>query len=98
MVKTSLLSYITQNYKQKFDLIILESVFGEDILFNDDEKLKSIQNHLNKNGLFIIHLIVDNIYSKKNICQNLNKVFKKVEIINKDALYGLNNIVVCSDN
>ena len=98
IAKTSLFSYITQNDKQQFDLIILENTFNADNLLYDGEKLKSIQNHLNKNGLLIIHLIVDNIYLKKSIYKNLNKIFKKVEIINKDALYGLNNMVLCSDN
>jgi hypothetical protein len=97
IANTSLFSYITENDDKKFDLIILDDTFNSNNLFNDKEILKSIKSHMDETGQFIIHLIVDNIYLKQNIYQNLASIFKNVEIKNKNIHYELNTVLACSD-
>ena len=97
-ISTDLLSYITKYNDKKFDLIILETVFDTNNLFNDNEILIKIKKQLNKQGLFIIHLISGNIYAKNSIHNKLTYVFKYVKILNQNRLYKLNNVIVCSDD
>ena len=91
------LSHLTENDTQKYDLIILENTLSTNNLFENEEKLKRIKNYLSEKGLFIIHLIVNNIYSRNNIYQILTALFKKVKILNEHELYQLNNVFSCFD-
>ena len=97
-LNTNLISYINENAGKKFDLIILENEFDTCSLFYKKDALISIKDSLKEKGLFIIHLIADNIYSKNNIYKNLSSIFKNVRILNADALYELNNVLMCSNN
>ena len=97
-VLKSLSTYITESNNKKFDLIILETVLDSSNLFDNKEILIKIKNLLCERGLFIIHLIADNIYSKNDICKKLNSAFKQVKILNENKLYELNNVLICSDN
>ena len=83
---------------EKFDLIILETVLYTSGLFDNKELLIKIKNHLSERGLFIIHLIADNIYSKNDAYKKLISAFKNVKIPNDNKLYELNNVLICSDN
>jgi len=96
-IKNGLLPYITENDNQKYDLIILENALANNNLFENKEELKIIKNHLNEKGLFIIHLIVNNIYSRNSIYQNLTAVFKQVKKLNENELFQLNNTFSCYD-
>ena len=95
---TTILSYITKYDNEKFDLIILETELNTTNLFDNKEIFIKIKNHLNEKGLFIIHLIADNIYSKNDIFKKLISAFKHVKILNENKLYELNNILICSNN
>ena len=68
---SNLISYIDQNNKEKFDLIIIENSNICNSLIDDNKLLQIIRNHLNENGQLIIRLIVDNIYQRNNKCRNI---------------------------
>ena len=96
--KMDIISYITKNDKEKFDLIISEySLSGNANLFNNKDALLCIRNHLNKNGRFVVRLFFDNIYEIKHIQDYLHSVFTKVEILNKSFVHKLDNVLSCSN-
>ena len=92
---SNLISYIDQNNKEKFDLIIIENSNICNNLINDNKLLATIRNHLNENGQLIIRLIVDNIYQRNNVCDKLFSEFKKVEILNKNNVFMINTVLSC---
>ena len=71
----SLSTYITESDNKKFNLIILETVLDSSNLFDNKEILIKIRNLLCERGLFIIHLMADNIYSKNDIYKKLKFYF-----------------------
>ena len=97
-VSKNLSTYITESDNKKFNLIILETVLDSSNLFDNKEILIKIKNLLCERGLFIIHLIADNIYSKNDIYKKLKSTFKEVKILNENKIYELNNVLICSDN
>ena len=93
-----IISYITKNDKEKFDLIISEYSFSNNAnLFNNEDALICIKNNLNEKGRFIIHLFFDNIYEINHIKDYLHSAFKKVEILNKSYDHRLDNVLSCSN-
>ena len=97
-LKMDIISYITKNDKEKFDLIISEySLSGNANLFNNKDALLCIRNHLNENGRFVVRLFFDNIYEIKHIQDYLHSVFTKVEILNKSYVHKLDNVLSCSN-